>query len=466
MSWLSFLHEYDQIAIIDEVSDLELSYIQLYQRSCAWVDYLKEMGVDKDDRVAFFHQNCVDHLCLLFACARLNAIFVPLNYKAPQKENNKVLERVNPKLLIKKAPLLKYTKDYDFRDLDENDPVLMLFTSGSTGEPKGVLIHGKMIKANQTNTVENWALEKNDKTIVETPFFHTGAYNVLCLPLLSVGGQVTLVEKFCIDNFFKLLKNKRITVYFGVPTMFEMISSHPLFREMKNSCLRFVISGGAPCPEKIIKKYQDNNIIFKQGYGLTEVGPNCFLLEQKDVKRKCGSIGKPIKQSLVKILDKNNNEVTGEEIGELAIKGDHQCLGYFNDQESFKKRLVNGYYKTGDLVSCDSDGFFFVRGRKKEMYISGGENVYPHEVENVIMEYDGIIQAKIVSVPDEKWGEVGYLFYKAQDKILDSEISLFLLDKLVKYKHPKYFHQLKQFPLLANDKIDKKMLCKMAKDRA
>ena len=466
MSWLNFLHQYDGLAVIDQNSNnRSLTYKELYQESCAWTEYLINQDVQAGDRVAYYSSNSLDHLTLLFACAKLQAIFVPLNFKAPHLETEKTIQRIEPKIYIEKRPAeLKYNQSYDFQNLDESIPALMLFTSGSTGVPKGILMHGEMLKANQINTVTSWGLLQSDRTIVETPFFHTGAFNVLCLPLLSIGGTVVLAEKFDIDNFFNTVSEDKLTVYFGVPTMFEVIEKDPRFQKLNNSSLRFLISGGAPCPERLIKEYQKQGLQFKQGYGLTEVGPNCFVLQEEESLRKIGSIGKPIVNSEVIVIDNDGKIVNQGEIGELCISGAHCCLGYYKDEETFKKKMINGFYKTGDLVCCDEEGFYFVKGRKKEMYISGGENVYPQEVERVLMEHEDLEVAQIVPVPDPKWGEVGYVYYTAKKELSKDDLEAYLKPRLTRFKHPKYFKQVSEFALLANGKIDKKKLKTMAKD--
>ncbi len=465
MSWLNFLHQYDGLAVIDQNSQKTFTYKELYQEACAWTEYLTMNNIQPGDRVAYYSSNSLDHLTILFACAKLQAIFVPLNFKAPHLETEKTIKRIEPKLYLETRPQnLVYNQNFDFRDLDESVPALMLFTSGSTGEPKGILMHGEMLKANQINTVTSWNLLNTDRTIVETPFFHTGAFNVLCLPLLSIGGSVVLAEKFDLNNFFQTVQNDQLTVYFGVPTMFELIEKDSRFQELKNSSLRFLISGGAPCPERLIKEYQKQGLQFKQGYGLTEVGPNCFVLQEEESLRKIGSIGKPIVNSEVIVINNEGQIVEAGEIGELCISGAHCCLGYFKDDETFKKKLFNGFYKTGDLVCSDNEGFYFVKGRKKEMYISGGENVYPQEVERILMEHNDIEVAQIVPVPDSKWGEVGYVYYTAKTKLSKDVLEEYLRPRLTRFKHPKYYKQVSEFALLANGKIDKKKLQMMAKD--
>ncbi len=466
MSWLNFLHQHKGVAVVDNEQDREYTYEDLYRESCAWVQYLENVNLKAGDRVAYYHENSIDHLTLFFACTKLNLIFVPLNFKAPKLKIDSTIDNISPSLFLRERPeQLRYENDYDFTTISLNIPTLMLFTSGSTGNPKGVLIHGRMILANMKNTVENWNLKQEDISVVETPFFHTGAYNVLCLPLLSIGAKVILNTKFDVEIFYHNVSKRKVSIYFGVPTMFDMIAKHEKFSSLTNSSLRFLISGGAPCPEYLIERYQKMGLMFKQGYGLTEVGPNCFTLKEEDSLKKIGSIGKPVKNSSIMILDANNKPLEANQVGELAISGDHVCLGYYNAQSEYEKKLIQGHYKTGDLASFDKEGFFYIKGRKKEMYISGGENVFPQEVERVLMTHELIEQAQIVSVPDKKWGEVGFLFFKAKQSLNSEDIENYLSSRLARYKHPKFQQQINIFPLMENDKIDKRKLAKMAKDK-
>jgi fatty-acyl-CoA synthase len=250
MAWIDFLEEVkDQYAsataLIEQSSDRTLNYQQLWDEVNSWASYLQEMGVVKGDRVAFLKSNCLEHVTLFLGCAKLGAIFVPLNFRLAKNEVSEIIERTDPKIFI--GPTCESTL---------NDPLLMLFTSGTTGTPKGVLFHGAMLAENQKQTCENWGLLSSDKTLVETPFFHTGGYNVLCLPLMSIGGTSVLAEKFDLDNVFSSVDSLKLTVYFAVPTMFQMISEDERFKNCTFESVRFFISGGAYCAKELIEAYQ------------------------------------------------------------------------------------------------------------------------------------------------------------------------------------------------------------------
>jgi fatty-acyl-CoA synthase len=476
--WISFLEINAQkfknkIAVIDQHHKRKLTFEELNNEVNHWAAFLQSNNIKKGDAIAFLHSNCLEHLTLLLACSKIGAMFVPLNFRLSKGELCDVLERLNPALYfgIGEETLHVKNKYIDIATINlnsytqltpnystMNDPILVLYTSGSTGVPKGVMFHGKMLITNQIETCRNWGLRETDITLVETPFFHTGGYNVLLLPLLYLGGTSIITEHFVPDNVFDCIEKEKISVYFGVPTMFQMLLDKPRFNNTDISSIRFFISGGAACPIPMIEEYQKKGLMFKQGFGLTEIGPNCFLLDEKYAKAKAGSIGIPMSHTEVKLVNSDGTESKVNEPGELLIKGPHLCLSYLNNDAGFKNNLVDGYFRTGDLLRFDEDGFYYVVGRIKDMYISGGENVYPGEVEKQLTHFDGVDDAVVVSMPDEKWGEVGLAYLKTEKDICLIELREFLNSCLSRYKHPHHVVCLKTFPLLPNGKVDRKKL--------
>lgn len=483
MRWSHFLAKNaesfaDKEAIIDQVSHTRLTYSELYDEVRRFASYLSRQGVRKGDRVTLLATNRREHLTLLFACAELGALFVPLNFRLSASELQEIVERVEPRLSFVDGAscfelvtpiidlqtfLLPQERDYQPEQGDELDPLLMLFTSGTTGAPKGVMLHGQMLEANQIQTIENWGLRSDDTTLVETPFFHTGGYNVLCLPLLRLGGTVVLARGFEVDNVYQTLKQEQVSVYFGVPTMFQMLHEDQKFEPKAFSSVRFFVSGGAAISVELIEAYQKIGVMFKQGFGLTEVGPNCFHLHESEALRKAGSIGRPMPHSEVLVIKEDGSRAMANESGELLIRGPHICLGYFRQPNRFADSLHQGYFKTGDLVQFDEEGFFYVTGRIKDMYISGGENVFPGEVEQKLKKLEGVSEAVVVSVPDEKWGEVGHAFLRTSKNYTIPILRELLTPLLSRYKHPHHLTILEQLPLLANGKTDRKALIRRAR---
>lgn len=482
--WIDFLeknaHVYDdKIAIIDQETNRRISYAELNREVDQWASVLSKNGVSKNDPIAFLSPtNSLYHLTLMLACAKIGAFFVPLNFRLSNAEIENVVLALGPKLYVgvgekvlnvdvqyldvKKINLNEYT-DYPDNKSTLDDTILMLYTSGSTGVPKGVMFHGNMLLSNQVETCKGWGLTPDDITLVETPFFHTGGYNVLLLPLLYLGGTAILAQSFNPDNVFNCIENEKVSVYFGVPTMFQMLLEKPRFNQCDFSSIRFFVSGGAACSIPMIEEYQKKGLMFKQGFGLTEVGPNCFLLDEKDAIKKSGSIGKPMPHSKVRVINKEGKDVGVNEPGELLLSGPHVCVGYYKNSKAFEETFKNNFFYTGDLVRVDSDGFFYVVGRIKDMYISGGENVYPGEVEKQITAHPKISEAVVVSVPSEKWGEVGFAFLKTDGEEISTEMLREHLNPLLsRYKHPHHVLCMKEFPLLPNGKVDRKELKKRA----
>lgn len=478
--WIDFLEKNaqvygDKIALIDQGTNRRISYSELNREVDSWASVLQDQGVAKDDAIVFLHScNCLEHVTLLLACAKIGAFFVPLNFRLSNIEIEDVVNRLEPKLYIgtgtkvlnvdTKYLDLKTINLFDYKTFKENkstldDTILMLYTSGSTGVPKGVMFHGNMLLANQIETAKGWKLTSEDITLVETPFFHTGGYNVLLLPLLYLGATAILAPAFSPENVFECIEKEKISVYFAVPTMFQMLLEKPYFKSCDFSSIRFFISGGAACSIPMIEEYQKKGLMFKQGFGLTEVGPNDFLLEEKDAIKKAGSIGKPMPHSIVRVINKDGLDAAINEAGELLLGGPHVCAGYYKNAEAFAESFKNGFFHTGDLVRFDEDGFYFVVGRIKDMYISGGENVYPGEVEKQMTAHKDITEAVVVAIPSEKWGEVGFAFLKTDGIDISLEaLREYLNPLLSRYKHPQFVRCMKDFPLLPNGKVDRKYL--------
>jgi fatty-acyl-CoA synthase len=489
INWIDFLYDLsksqpEKTALVNQASGARLSYKELLEAAQRWSSFLASQQVGPGDRVAFLGTNSFEHVILLFACADLGAIFVPMNYRLAPAEMQEALDRMTPQLFLtrgdwsicKQRPLpISHLRIEDLDSLDAEtqrsfvryrsspkDPILMLFTSGSSGLPKGVLIHEEMLKANQKATCTEWGLNSEDITLVESPFFHTGGYNVLCLPVLSVGGTVIIAEKFETQKTLSTIEKGKVSVYFAVPTMFQMLKEHPQFLATDLSSVRFFVTGGAACPVELIRTYQERNIMFKQGFGLTEVGPNCFLLKESDASAKAGSIGKPMSHTLVRLIKEDGSEAEVNEVGELLMSGPHVCAGYFKDTERFEKTLEGAFFKTGDLARKDDDGFFYIVGRKKDMFISGGENVYPAEVERAINTHPEVLGSVVVPTPHPKWGEVGVAFVRSGRDIEVAELREFLNSRLSRYKQPQVVIRVQEFPLLPSGKVDKVRLSKEA----
>lgn len=342
-------------------------------------------------------------------------------------------------------------------EVTENDPVFILYTSGTTGKPKGCIYTHKMMFWNSVNTELRLDLTSNDVTLNCMPSFHTGGWNVLITPFLHRGATIWLLNDFDADAALSNLEKSKSTLFMAVPTMLKMMSKSPLFESTDLSSLRYFIVGGEAMPIPEIEVWDKKGVPIRQGFGLTEVGPNVTSLHQSDTIRKRGSIGFFNFYISARIVNEEGRVCKPNEVGELLLAGPNVSPGYWNNPQATKEAYQDGYFKTGDLVRQDDEGYIYVVGRKKEMYISGGENVYPREVEKILEAHPAVSEAAVVAVPHEKWGETGaaFLILKAQMQVGEEEILAYCKKYLAKFKLPKHVVFLETFPKNATGKIDK-----------
>ncbi len=358
-------------------------------------------GLRAGDRAAVLARNCLEQVELLLGAARLGVIVVPLNWRLAEPELAAALRDAEPTVLLVdeasagqvpsgvSTAVARLDRGWDGELLEPaprvsvsaETPLLILYTSGSTGRPKGaVLTHGS-IHWNAINTIVGWELGPRDSTVVAAPLFHTGGWNVLTIPLLLAGGTVLLAESFDPDEVLALVREHRLTCLFGVPTMFQAMRRAEAFAAADLSSLSWVISGGAPCPLPEIEAWWARGVEFRQGYGLTEVGPNCFVMPPGEGLRRAGSVGFAVPHLELRLVDGQGAEVVQGEVGELQLRGPTVCAGYWRQPDATAAALhADGWFATGDLFAQAADGAFRCVGRRKEMFISGGENVYPGAV--------------------------------------------------------------------------------------
>jgi fatty-acyl-CoA synthase len=342
------------------------------------------------------------------------------------------------------------------------DPHLILFTGGTTGLPKGAILPHRLIYWNSINTILSWSLRPDDIQPLLFPLFHTGGWNVLLVPFYHLGATTILMGDFNPEETLSIIEKEKCSIVIGVPTMFHMMANSPQFQKSNFNSVRVFISGGAPCPVAIMEHYWKRNKFFKMGYGLTEVGPNNFYLPEDIIKDKPTSVGLPVLHCDMKIVNTETNKVVKQGVvGELLLKGPHIFTGYWDEPEETKKTIESdGWVHTGDLAMQDERGYYYIVGRKKEMFISGGENVFPVEIEELLFRHPAIDLAAVIGVPDEKWGEVGkaFLTLKPGKNVTPDEIKAYLVERLAKYKVPKYYEICDNLPTSATGKILKKDL--------
>jgi fatty-acyl-CoA synthase len=481
-----------RVALIDPGRGIRYTYKDLQNRSRAVAGGLHEMGVRRGDRVAMLAQTAAPALDLLFACARLGAILAPLNWRLTRRELEGVVRDVDSGVIVAGLEFVDQARDVapaakiiglegtstSFNDLlgsqleaanetvRMSDPWLILYTGGTTGTPKGaVLTHGS-VAWNSINTAVSWGLSQEDCGPVFTPTFHTGFWNVFTLPLLLLGGCVIIPDRFEPREALKTIARERPTIVFLVPTMFQLVSEQPEFDEADFSSVRWAISGGAPLPMPVRERWKTKVPLFKQGYGLTEVGPNNFATPDEASSAKAGSVGRLTMFARAKIVDDDGRD-TGLDPGELLLSGPHMCAGYWRNPDATADAIRDGWFHTGDVARRDEDGYFFIVDRKKDMVITGGENVYPSEVESVLYTHPAVREVAVVGVPDLKWGESVTAVLSLQDRtaVTGGELREYARGQLAGYKVPKRFVVVDDVPKSGANKISRAVCRKIAVER-
>ncbi|MDF1562093.1 MAG: AMP-binding protein [Deltaproteobacteria bacterium] len=470
-------------AIFEVSSGRRLSYLDLARATDEAARLLVDLGVERGERVAVLAHNRLETLLLMFATARLGAIFVPLNWRLAQPELEFLLDDCEPRALFFDeehahlagrlcGPRGVSSLSLDWKEgpagpapaqvaIDADDPWMILYTSGTTGHPKGALIPHRQVAYNALNTMVALDLTSADRTVTYTPLFHTGALHVLTTPLLCKGGSIVLTDGFDADQVLRLSAEERCTLLFGVPTTFEMMAETESFTALELDTVRVALCGGAPCPPALIERYNARGIVFKQGYGLTEVGPNCLNLPEAEAVRRAGSAGRPNLQILARVLGEGGL-VEGAGRGELALAGPCVFLGYWRRPDANRACFTEeGYFLTGDVVERDAEGWYTIVDRAKDMFISGGENVYPAEVEKVLSSHPAVRACAVVGIPDPRWGEVGRAYLEARSEesaVEGAELRTWLKERLATYKVPKEYVVVEALPRNPSGKIMKHVL--------
>ncbi|MCA9540955.1 MAG: AMP-binding protein, partial [Myxococcales bacterium] len=339
---------------------------------------------------------------------------------------------------------------------DPETLAMLLYTSGTTGRPKGVMLPHRQIFWNAINTVYATDLSPEDRALAFLPLFHTGGLNCLATPTLYRGGTVALMGGFDAERSLQIIEEWRITATVAVPTMYQMLLDAGLDGRDTTS-LKTILCGGAPLPDPLLDAWLDRGFKFRQGFGMTEVGPNCFSLPPWMVAKKRGSVGQPVLHAAAQIVDEAGAPLPAGAVGELCLGGPMVCAGYWDDPENTAKSLRNGWFHTGDYARYDKDGFFYVAGRKKDMFISGGENVYPAEIENVVLGFEGVDEVAVVGEADAKWGEVGVaVIVPRPGRPVDlAALEAHCRGSLAKFKVPKRYAVVDALPKNASGKVIK-----------
>jgi fatty-acyl-CoA synthase len=455
---------------------------------------LAVLGVRGGDRVAWTGGNHPSALETLYACGQLGAIWVPVNARLTAPEAEYVLTHSGASVVVHGrdhgeladalrdrlpdvrawvageppaaggADSLPYEEllaaaDPEARDeaVTLDDPCLVMYTSGTTGRPKGaVLTHGNMTW-NATNQLLGMDFTADERTLALAPLFHIGGLNGTVNPTLLRGGCAVVVRRFDPAETLQVIEEQRVNSFFAVPTMLDAMSREPEFRTRDLSALRTIGAAGAAVPLPTLRTWLERGVTMQQCYGMTEASPGCTVLDPADAERRVGSAGKALFFTDLRVVRPDGTDAGVDEVGEIVVSGPNVMAGYWDDPEQTAAVLVDGWYHTGDAGSVDAEGFLYIRDRYKDMIISGGENVYPAEVESALLELPGVLEAAVIGIPDETWGEVGLaIVVPAPGAPEDADaVRAALRERLAGFKVPKQVEFVDELPKTATGKIRK-----------
>jgi len=484
----------DKTALVLVSTGERLSYAHLDERArrCAQV-WSQTLSLEPGDRVGILAHNRVEYLDAFFAAGKSGVVLVTLGTRLTPHELQHIVEDSGMRALLYDGEFAETVrslrKEVDVenwmaldepvestdpvyeRQLQEVDPegwvnpridpeemYCLLYTSGTTGRPKGVMIPHRMVAWNGYNTVCSWQLQADDVSPIFTPLYHAGGLMAFLVPLFVIGGTIVLHHGFDAAEIWKTIEDERCTVVLGVPTIWKMLMEAPEFTTVDLSSVRALYSGGAPLPLYLIEAYQQKGVVFKQGFGMTEVGVNCFTMSVEDSYRKAGSIGRPLMFTEVRLVDEDGNDVATGEVGEMLFRGPHVSKGYWHNPEATASALdADSWFHSGDQARADEEGFFYIAGRQKDMIISGGVNIYPAEIEAELLQHEDVEDVAVVGVPDERWGEMGVAFVVplAGKEIMPAALTEHLGTRLAKFKIPKVFRFVDDLPRTAYGKVVK-----------
>ena len=470
----------DKVAVKDAGSGRSLSYDDINTAGNALALHLKQnYGMAMGDRVAIIAENHLAHVILFAVAQKMGIILVPINFRLAPMEIVALLTASECKMAYidgcvslenLKSKIISQNLEsvYDFvgkqspavveTELTEDFPVFILYTSGTTGVPKGIMYTHKMLFWNSINTTQSLLINNDTVTLNCMPLFHTGGWNVLLTPVLHRGGTIIIFKKFDALAVLNCIVEERLDLFMAVPTMLKMMVELPEFDKVDISCLHYIIVGGESMPLNLINTFHQKKVPIRQGYGLTEAGPNLTSLHQNDAEQKQGSIGKPNFYVQVRVLSEDGKDAEVNAPGEILIGGPMVMPGYWENKVSTRQAKLGRWLRTGDVGKIDADGFIYILDRKKNMYISGGENVYPAEVEQALLQHPFIKEAVVISSPHEKWGECGVAFVVSKSELTDQDLKSYCEARLAKFKIPVQFHFVNAIPKNDTGKIDRKTI--------
>lgn len=472
-----------------------INYLQLFNRIELLASYISiNLKCKKGDRIAILSLNRIEFITLFYACSKLGTILVPINWRLTKYEITNILKNVTAKLLFTELEFkntiselyinipklriigidfvpqtklslknsIKINKNSEVKKIisDFNHPILIVHTSGTTGQAKGAVLSQKAVYYNILNSIHMHKLEKSDHILTVIPLFHVGGLNIQTIPAIHIGATVTLHRKFDLKETFKALKLLKPTFTVFVPTIMEAILNFKDWSPLKFSSLKAITTGSTIVAPDLIKTYEENNIPIIQVYGSTETGPIAVCQNLSEKRKPYGNSGTPALYTKAEIFNNKNEMVKKNIIGEIGIRGPNLFSYYWKDKKETKKAFINGWFMTGDYAKKNEKNQFFIAGRKENIIISGGENIYSAELEQVFLKEKNIEEAAVIGIPDKKWQEIPIVFVKTkkQFKLNEYLINNNLKTKLAKYKIPRILIKIDEIPKNALGKIDYKLL--------
>ncbi len=476
--------------------DEATTYEQLNESVNRFASGLAKAGIGRGDHVALLLGNSPHFIISLYGIMRVGATAIPINPTYTPSEISYILKDGDVKAVIALDQLVPYIdqlrvaapkiehyiicetgaqlsegmetfsgilqsgeSDFTPVSVDSEDTAVILYTSGTTGKPKGAMLTHGNLYSNARDIRDYLEMDDEDTVITTLPVFHVFSLTVvLNAPLIS-GSALIIVPRFSPKEIFRVARKHKATIFAGVPTMYNFLYQYPESSPGDFASLRLCISGGASMPVALLKNFEEKfNVIVSEGYGLSEASPvTCF--NPLDRPRKPGSIGTTIYNVENKVVDEFGNELPVGKVGELVVRGPNVMKGYYNMPEETSKAIREGWLYTGDLARMDEEGYFYIVDRKKDLVIVGGYNVYPREVEEVLYEHPGVLEAAVIGVPDSEQGEVVKAFIvPKEEQVEKTELHQFLADRLASYKLPRFIEFLEELPKNSTGKVMKREL--------
>ena len=467
----------------------DLTYADFAQRIERAAAALTALGIQPSDRVAFLGFNHPVLLVLLFACARLGAILVPLNWRLAPPEHAWMLADCSPRALVAEPAFVEHAAvctanlpsltlisvgaasagwlSWDEltaaagasapRSGDDQSPILLCYTSGTTGVPKGVVLNQRALASNAINSAHLHALTSEDRVLTTLPLFHVGGLNIQTTPAFHAGASVVLHAKFDAAATIEALEAERITLAVLVPAQLVAMMESPRWRASDLSSLRMIATGSTIVSEAFVRKVGERDIPVVQVYGSTETCPIAGYVRAQDWSRKAGSAGLPALHCELRVVDGEGHDLPCGRDGEILVRGANVMTGYWNAPERTREALESGWYRTGDIGHFDADGYLYVASRKTELIITGGENVYPAEVERILLESPLVEDACVVGRADERWGEivVAAVVLKTGARMSEADAAELFRGRIARYKHPREIRFVASLPRNALGKVQR-----------